>query len=215
MSNVPKENETKCEYNFIIYSGFSWTYNYNKMTSIFPNKCICLILIWLHFMNGQVLCNEDYSISKSETRIEKMTHLHFFFQDVVSGKRATAIQIAGPNTPYPNGFGVMNMADDRLTIRADRRSEVIGRAQGLYGLASKEELSLLMVMNYVFTKGRYNGSSITIVGRNPPMQDVREMPVIGGTGLFRLARGYALAHTVWSNPQGDATVEYHVYVNHY
>lgn len=185
------------------------------MTSIFPNFCIYLILIFVHFMNGQVISDENYPMSKSETPVEKMTHLHFFFQDIVSGKRATAIQIAGPNTPYPNAFGVMNMADDRLTIRADRRSEVIGRAQGLYGFASKQEVSLLMVMNYVFTKGRYNGSSITIVGRNPPMQDVREMPVIGGTGLFRSARGYALAHTVWSNPRGDATVEYHVYVNHY
>lgn len=107
------------------------------------------------------------------------------------------------------------MADDRLTVGADTRSEVIGRAQGMYGLASQNEIALLMVMNYVFTKGKYNGSSIAIVGRNPPLQDVREMPIVGGTGLFRFARGYALAHTVWSNPEHDAIVEYHVYVYHF
>jgi len=42
------------------------------------------------------------------------------------------------------------------------------------------------------------------------------MPVVGGTGLFRFTRGYALAHTVWANVQGDATVECNnVYVSHF
>uniref|UniRef100_A0A803MYF0 Dirigent protein n=2 Tax=Chenopodium quinoa TaxID=63459 RepID=A0A803MYF0_CHEQI len=144
-----------------------------------------------------------------------MSHLHFFFQDIVSGKRPTAVQIASPNHRYGSNFGDMFMADDPLTVRADRRSKIIGRAQGVYGFASQENVALLMAINYVFTKGKYNGSSITIIGRNPPMQKVREMPIVGGTGLFRFARGYALAHTVWSNPQGDASVEYHVYVHHY
>ncbi|KAL2898338.1 Dirigent protein 21 [Bienertia sinuspersici] len=144
-----------------------------------------------------------------------MTHLHFFFQDIVSGKRPTTIQIASPNKPYEMGFGALRMADDPITVGPDRRSKIVGQAQGLYGFSSQEEFSLLMVMNYVFTNGKYNGSSIAILGRNPPMQYVREMPIVGGTGLFRLARGYALAHTVWSSPQGDATVEYHVYVYHF
>uniref|UniRef100_A0A803MYF1 Dirigent protein n=2 Tax=Chenopodium quinoa TaxID=63459 RepID=A0A803MYF1_CHEQI len=144
-----------------------------------------------------------------------MTHLHFFFQDIESGKRPTAVQIASPNRRYGTNFGNVFMADDPLTVRADRRSEIIGRAQGVYGFASQENVALLMAINYVFTKGKYNGSSISIIGRNPPMQKVREMPIVGGTGLFRFARGYALAHTVWSNTQGDAIVEYHVYVYHY
>ncbi|KAK9741949.1 hypothetical protein RND81_03G139100 [Saponaria officinalis] len=71
-----------------------------------------------------------------------------------------------------------------------------------------------MVMSYEFNIGKYN-SSISIVGRNPPMKDVREMPIIGGTGLFRVARGYALAHTIWANNLGDAIVEYHVDVYHF
>ncbi|KAJ8445861.1 hypothetical protein Cgig2_000173 [Carnegiea gigantea] len=135
--------------------------------------------------------------------------------NIVSGKSPTAVQIAGPATSTSMGFGVMNFADDALTVGQDQGSEVIGRAQGLYAPTSQEEVALLMVMNYVFTKGEYNGSSIAILGRNPLLQDVREMPIVGGTGLFRFARGYALAHTVWANPQGDATVEYNVYVSHF
>lgn len=188
-----------------------------QMTFNFPNVCTLFLLVLFYFIkfsDGKVF-SDQHPLSISRTRVEKMTHLQFFFQDIVSGKRPTAIQIATPNRAYGTGFGDMMMADDPLTAEVDRKSEIIGQAQGIYGLASQNEVALLMVINYLFTKGKYNGSSIAIVGRNPPMQDIREMPIVGGTGLFRFARGYALAHTVWSNSQGDATVEYHVYVYHF
>ncbi|CAN0925489.1 Dirigent protein 19 [Linum grandiflorum] len=60
-----------------------------------------------------------------------------------------------------------------------------------------------MVMNFWFVEGKYNGSSITIMGRNP-------------VGLFRFARGYAHASTHNFNlTSGDACVEYNLYVLHY
>ncbi|MFQ6635341.1 hypothetical protein Gotur_012196 [Gossypium turneri] len=39
------------------------------------------------------------------------------------------------------------------------------------------------------------------------------MPIVGGSGIFRFARGYALAKTVWFNKNGDAIVEYNVTVS--
>jgi hypothetical protein len=107
------------------------------------------------------------------------------------------------------------MADDPLTEGLEISSKPVGKAQGLYALASQNDFCLLMVMNFAFTEGKYNGSSISILGRNQILNDVREMPIVGGSGLFRLAHGYALAHTVWFDEQGDATVEYNVYVSHY
>jgi hypothetical protein len=42
------------------------------------------------------------------------------------------------------------------------------------------------------------------------------MPVIGGSGLFRFARGYAQANTYSFDPKSFvAVVEYNVYVFHY
>lgn len=108
------------------------------------------------------------------------------------------------------------MIDNRLTDKPEHNSSLLGRAQGFYGLASQEEIGLLMVMNFVFTTGRYNGSTLTVLGRNPVSQKVREIPVIGGTGLFRFARGYAQASTYSLNMQTrDAVVKYSVYVLHY
>ncbi|KAI8021592.1 Dirigent protein 23 [Camellia lanceoleosa] len=68
-----------------------------------------------------------------------------------------------------------------------------------------------MALNYGFVDGIYNGSSISIVGLNYILHSVREMAVVGGTGLFRLARGYAVAKTHWFDPiSGDAIVGYNV-----
>ncbi|KAF6163966.1 hypothetical protein GIB67_011657 [Kingdonia uniflora] len=94
-------------------------------------------------------------------------------------------------------------------------SKIIGRAQGIDALASQQEIGLLMVLNYVFIEEKYNGSTLSVLGRNPILHQVREMPIVGGSGLFRFARGYALAHTVWTNTLGDAIVQYNVTVMHY
>ncbi|KAF7825479.1 dirigent protein 22-like [Senna tora] len=108
------------------------------------------------------------------------------------------------------------MIDNPLTLGPKLSSKLVGRAQGFYASASQSEIGLLMAMNFAFIEGKYNGSTITVLGRNPVFNKVREMPVIGGSGLFRFARGYAEARTNWfSANTGDAIVEYNVYVMHY
>lgn len=52
-----------------------------------------------------------------------------------------------------------------------------------------------MVLNFAFLDGMYNGSTVSIRGRNPYMEAIREMPVVGGSGVFQYARGYALMKT--------------------
>nr|GLL20515.1 dirigent protein 22-like [Ipomoea trifida] len=98
----------------------------------------------------------------------------------------------------------------------DASSKLVGRAQGIYTLAAFDEIELLMVLNFAFVEGKYNGSSLSMVGRNAVVFAVREMPVVGGSGLFRFAHGYAQAKTHTYDPKtGDAVVEYNVYVFHY
>ena len=108
------------------------------------------------------------------------------------------------------------MIDDPLTEGTEHGSKIVGRAQGMYSFPTKTEPALLMVINFSFLEGIYNGSTISILGRNPVLQKVREMPIVGGTGMFRFSHGYALAKTAHFNPKnGDAVVEYDVYVMHF
>ncbi|KAF2910803.1 hypothetical protein DAI22_11g129000 [Oryza sativa Japonica Group] len=130
---------------------------------------------------------------------EPMTHLHFYFNDKVS-------------KPSPTSLYVM---DDALTEGPEPESQPVGRAQGMYMSTGLAKLGLLQVMNLVFTHGPYNGSVVTVLGRNGPFGNVREMPVIGGTGTFRFSRGYAQlkTHTL-DLKKNDAIVEYNVYIMH-
>jgi hypothetical protein len=147
------------------------------------------------------------------------THLHFYFHDTVSGKSPTAVRVvsppAGASSSPMSMFGMVNVMDDPLTEGPEQGSAAVGRAQGLYMGSDQAKLGFLQAMNLVFTAGDYNGSTLALLGRNCPLDAVRELPVVGGTGTFRFARGYALLRTHWLDfNTGDATVEYDVYVMH-
>ncbi|KAL3539065.1 hypothetical protein ACH5RR_002431 [Cinchona calisaya] len=153
-----------------------------------------------------------------DTGKEVVTTLHFYFHDVVSGSNPTAVRIAQASQTNSSltGFGLVNMVDDPLTIGPDPNSKLVGRARGIYGSAGQNEFGLLMVMSYGFLDGIYNGSSFSLLSINPALNPVREMSIVGGTGLFRLARGYAIAQTYSLDPTtGDAVVAYNVTLNTY
>ena len=149
---------------------------------------------------------------------EKLSHFHFYFHDILGGPKPTAVRVA--SAPITNTsatfFGSVVVMDNPLTVGPEFNSKLVGRAQGIYASASQTEVGLLMVLNLAFTQGKYNGSALSILGRNPIFSTVREMPIVGGSGVFRFARGYAQAktHSLDFNT-GDAVVEYNVYVFHY
>ncbi|KAF7033206.1 hypothetical protein CFC21_044326 [Triticum aestivum] len=147
---------------------------------------------------------------------EKETHLKVYWHDVVSGPDPTAVRVArgAATNTSKTAFGLVTVIDDPLTEGPGlNSSRLMGRAQGTYIAAGKDQLAMLMNMNFVFTTGKYNGSSIAIMGHNAVFTKVREMAVIGGTGVFRWARGYAQARThTLDLKTGDATVEYNVFI---
>ncbi|PQQ07291.1 dirigent protein 23 [Prunus yedoensis var. nudiflora] len=155
--------------------------------------------------------------TRKKTTSETVTNLQFYFHDTLSGKTPSAVRVAQATdtNKSPTLFGALLMADDPLTETPDPNSKLVGRAQGLYGSSCQQELGLIMAMNFGFTDGMYNGSSISILGKNQAMNLVREMPVVAGTGVFRLGRGYAIAKTHWIDfTTGDAIVGYNVTVIH-
>ncbi|WJZ88484.1 hypothetical protein VitviT2T_007778 [Vitis vinifera] len=181
-----------------------------------------IFFIFLIFSSATVsIFGEEYSYVKSinpkkmNMLKEKVTHFQLYWQDVVSGSNATSVTVLEEVNNSSTLFGSVSIIDNSLTVGPNLSSKTVGKSQGLYASTGLEETSLLMVMNFAFTDGKYNGSTFTVVGRNNVNAKVREMPIIGGSGLFRFARGYALASTYSSNDKGDATIEYNCYVIHY
>ncbi|CAL0302517.1 unnamed protein product [Lupinus luteus] len=184
-----------------------------------------LSLILFSIFSSLTLATEDShffhkTISPTQLGLqeEKLSHLHFYFHDIVSGPKPTAVSVAQAQMTNNSTtrFGMVTMTDDPLTSGPELESKLVGKAQGIYASAAQDEVGLLMVMNFAFTEGQFNGSTLSVLGRNTVFSAVREISIVGGSGLFRFARGYALAKThTFDQKTGDAVVEYDVYVFHY
>ncbi|XP_027121440.2 pterocarpan synthase 1-like [Coffea arabica] len=149
---------------------------------------------------------------------EKMTKLHFYLHDIITAKNPTAVIVAQAKitSKSPTKFGETVVLDDPLTQGPEPYSKIIGHAQGIYSFVSKEEKSLIMILNLVFKDGKFNGSTLSLLASNPFLHEYREMPILGGTGAFRLARGIATEKTYAANvTTKNAIAEYHVLVLHY
>ncbi|XVF82221.1 hypothetical protein PTKIN_Ptkin16aG0027800 [Pterospermum kingtungense] len=180
-----------------------------------------LLIVLSFFSTFSTLESHSFSRNISPSlptlKREKLSHLHFYFHDIVAGKNPTAIRVAqAPTTNASSPFGAVAMMDDPLTVSPDIDSKLVGRAQGIYAIASQSDASLLMVYTFAFMEGKYNGSSLSVLGRNSGFSSVRELPIVGGSGVFRLARGYVEAKThTFDTKTGNAVVEYNVYVFHF
>ncbi|CAN6926373.1 unnamed protein product [Brassica oleracea] len=127
------------------------------------------------------------------------------------GHNPTSVKVAeaAQTNTSKTYFGSMFVMDCPLTTLPNIGSKRIGYAQGMTASASQTELGLLMILHFVFTEREYNGSTISILGRNLVFENVREMPVVGGSGAFRFARGYAEGKTYSLDVKsGNATLEY-------
>ncbi|GFP89401.1 dirigent protein 21 [Phtheirospermum japonicum] len=124
---------------------------------------------------------------------EIRTKLHFYIQDVLSGDNPMVLKVAESQITItsPTAFGQISMLDDLLTAGPEPGSEVVGRAQGTISFA----MAIQMGLNIVFTEGKYKGSTISILGRNPLVEKYRELAIVGGTGFFRMARGIVVSNT--------------------
>ncbi|KAI3833398.1 hypothetical protein MKX03_029595 [Papaver bracteatum] len=196
---------------------------YNPKSSLFLiSLSICAI-----FLINNILAVDGKSQTfgrvlnppKVGLRKQKLSHFHMYWHNVVAGPKPTSVVVAkAPKTSKSNNyFGGVVMIDDALTEGPELGSRLIGRAQGFYASAGIHEAATLVNMNFAFIVGKYNGSTISIMGRDKTFSsEVREMPIVGGSGLFRFARGYVQLRTHHMNlTSGDTTIEYNIYVFHF
>ncbi|PKA46179.1 Disease resistance response protein 206 [Apostasia shenzhenica] len=142
-------------------------------------------------------------LSPATLAAENETRFHFFTHErQIPPNRTVIPSVSIPTTPHPFvfGFGSILVFDNLLAAGSDPASRHLGRSQGLVAYSSLNGEDIFIVNTLVFKEPRpFAGSSITLLARNPLAEKVRELPVVAGTGKFRLARGYALQSTYYSN----------------
>ncbi|XP_045827592.1 dirigent protein 4-like [Trifolium pratense] len=150
----------------------------------------------------------------------KVTHLHFYYFDIHTGNNPSAVIVARPNQTNPKKsslFGTVYAIDNPLREGPEETSNVVGNAQGLYVSSSQtEDVTLTMYVDFAFTSGELNGSSFSVLSRNPVREPTRELAVVGGRGKFRMATGFALIRAHFLNvTTADGIIEYNVTIFHY
>ncbi|KAK6135542.1 hypothetical protein DH2020_030713 [Rehmannia glutinosa] len=137
---------------------------------------------------------DDDWFEKVDQSKEIRTKLHFYFHDNATGEHQSVWVVAKSEITHisPTNFGLIYMVDNLMTVGPEPSSEVLGRVQGSPGFADLNNTAFALGLNFVFTEGKYKGSSICVLGRNPVLEKVREVPIVGGTGVFRMARGIAI-----------------------
>ncbi|KAH6789964.1 hypothetical protein C2S51_004970 [Perilla frutescens var. frutescens] len=154
------------------------------------------ILMLIYFLGFSIAIPKAHGIDQSPKSVEswlenlpnlkeKVVRFHFYFHDQVSGENPTAFPVAKASISHtsPTGFGLIRMIDDPLTVGPELESKMIGRLQGTYGKSSFEEISMLMTLNILFTEGEYNGSTLSLFGRDAILDEYREMSIVGGSDL--------------------------------
>ncbi|GLJ12054.1 hypothetical protein SUGI_0182970 [Cryptomeria japonica] len=138
------------------------------------------------------------ALSSSGVFRAKEERMVIYAHDSFSGPNATGIIVAGMGgvSSNPLGFGTVFVIDDPVTVGPDISSMYLGRAQGILVNSELKGTSFHLAFTIVFGSGKYNGSTLEIQGADPFKQKQREISVVGGTGMFRYARGYAVMETV-------------------
>ncbi|KAK7344542.1 hypothetical protein VNO77_14268 [Canavalia gladiata] len=88
------------------------------------------------------------------------------------------------------GFGTITVIDDVLTSQLELGSQIIGKAQGVYVASSADGSRQMMAFTTLFEGGEY-GDSLNFYGIYKIGSTMSQLCVIGGTGKFKNAKGFA------------------------
>ncbi|XP_071719285.1 dirigent protein 20-like [Rutidosis leptorrhynchoides] len=146
--------------------------------------------------------SKQFAISLSPKSLhlkkEKLTHIHLYWHDVTGGDNITKVTVVKAVDNTTNSFfGAVSVLDDALTFSPGLNSKIVGRAQGMHVAADQSNVTFVMAIIFKFTEGEYNGSTLSLLGRNHVFRHCpkRKMPIVGGSGVFRFSRGYAIMKT--------------------
>ncbi|GFQ05258.1 dirigent protein 21 [Phtheirospermum japonicum] len=132
----------------------------------------------------------------------KVIKFRFFLQDKYRDPNRTVYSVARADvtSSSPTSFGEVCVVNDPLTVGPNHTSKLIGYAQGVIASADFNVPAIHATITFVFTAGKYKGSSFNMVGRNNLFEKFRKIPIVGGTGAFEMARGIITTSNYSSDP---------------
>ncbi|PNT17857.1 hypothetical protein POPTR_010G211800v4 [Populus trichocarpa] len=132
-------------------------------------------------------------------------------------------QSTGGNLPSGSAFqqlmfGTITVIDDEITEGHDLGSGFIGKAQGFYVASSVDGTSQTMAFTAMFQSGLY-ADSLSFFGVHRTGVSESQLAIMGGTGKYVDAQGFAIVKTIPSNNQHatdgvETLLEFAVYVSY-
>ncbi|KAE8810107.1 dirigent protein 21-like [Hordeum vulgare] len=143
-----------------------------------------------------------------------LKHIHLYLHETFAGANATAIVVVPSPLGANETFGRVGVLDDELRDGPDpKSSSLVGRYQGFFagaGLVSPPGMQ--SAINFVFTAGEHTGSTLAMMGPVLSFTGPIERSVVGGTGAFRMARGYCVMEAAGSPTPDSIVYEVDLYV---
>lgn len=175
--------------------------------------CLCVALAtawWAPEVWAQTFFTNTGSYQPSA---QQSAVLNFYMHDNLDtnpSSAVTVVQSPGSVNGASNHelFGAIAVFDDALTLTSDPSSPELGRGRGFYVFNSMDQVStsLEFVWTAVFgPNSGYSGSTLSFKGYDRISDVNREIVITGGTGGFRMARGWATITTAAAKG-GDANL---------
>lgn len=174
--------------------------------------------------NGAVLpVNNGVNVNNANSGIISNNNVPFLTG--LSGITGNVIQNNGNNNIIGGGFGfpALNMAqlgsgitfqklmfgtltvfDDELTEGHELNSGLVGKAQGFYIASSEDGTSQTMAFTVMFRSGSY-ADSLTFFGVHRIHVSESHLAIMGGTGKYVNAKGFATVKTIPAAPNQQET----------
>ncbi|KAL1189532.1 Dirigent protein 24 [Cardamine amara subsp. amara] len=122
-------------------------------------------------------------------------------------------------------FGSITVVDDELTEVHELGSAIIGRAQGFYLASSLDGTSQTLSLTVLFHGEHDNhdtlDDAISFFGVHRTASHASHIAVVGGTGKFEHAKGYAVVETLYNQQDQhvtdghDTILHFSVYLTYY
>ncbi|RWR95494.1 Plant disease resistance response protein [Cinnamomum micranthum f. kanehirae] len=107
----------------------------------------------------------------------------------------TAGQLPAGATLQKLLFGSTTVIDDELTEGHELGSGVLGKAQGFYLASSQDGTSQTMALTAIF-EGEHIADTLSFFGVHRTVSPESQIAIVGGTGKYANAKGYATVETI-------------------